>query len=257
MSTMNTMPESQQVPDDWVLRQPVYGCGFGEAIRRFFIKYADFTGRASRSEYWFAQLFLIIAGMITSAVNGFILTGTTFGSHDNPMIGIWMIVYVAWALAIIIPQYALLTRRFHDINKSGKWVIVFAVGGIGGTILTIIGFFAAASSFIAFADATTSSLEPSAGSGGLILAGIVLMLASGITSFIFTLLKSDPAGMRFDKYVNHPLYQQSVQAQVQQYPTGTADNTVDNAYMRQQAMSYQDLNANVGNDNHPSVPPMA
>src|SRR6185312_8282818 len=42
------------------LDQPLYGASFGQAIKRFFTKYATFSGRASRSEYWWVQLFNFI-----------------------------------------------------------------------------------------------------------------------------------------------------------------------------------------------------
>jgi hypothetical protein len=57
---MSTTLTAEQVPLD----KPLYGATFGQAISRFFKKYATFSGRASRSEYWW----WVLASAIISAV---------------------------------------------------------------------------------------------------------------------------------------------------------------------------------------------
>ena len=49
-------------PDE--LRRPLYGASFGQAVKRFFKNYANFKGRASRSEYWWAMLFLFLLQIV-------------------------------------------------------------------------------------------------------------------------------------------------------------------------------------------------
>ena len=46
------------------LSQPLYGASIGQAITRFFKKYATFSGRASRSEYWWVYLMNSVIGMV-------------------------------------------------------------------------------------------------------------------------------------------------------------------------------------------------
>ena len=55
-------PRGAASPDD--LSLPLYGATFGQAVKRFFKNYVKFSGRASRSEFWFAYLFTILVGII-------------------------------------------------------------------------------------------------------------------------------------------------------------------------------------------------
>ena len=57
--------------DALILSRPLYGANFGQAVGRFFRKYATFTGRASRSEFWWVRLFLVLHGS-----NGVTILGT-------------------------------------------------------------------------------------------------------------------------------------------------------------------------------------
>ncbi|HUY07634.1 MAG TPA: DUF805 domain-containing protein [Acidimicrobiales bacterium] len=75
----------------------------GDAITSCFKKYATFTGRASRSEYWYFFLFYFIVEIFTSrlGVIGLLID-----------LGIW------------IPLAAAAVRRLHDAGKSGWWIIL-------------------------------------------------------------------------------------------------------------------------------------
>ena len=85
---------------------------FGDAIKACFSKYATFSGRANRSEYWYFYLLSFIVGLI-------------------PFIG-----YVA-GLALIIPSLAVAVRRLHDIGKSG-WNLLLCLIPLVGAIILII-----------------------------------------------------------------------------------------------------------------------
>lgn len=83
---------------------------FGTAVRLFFKKYATFTGRATRAEYWWAMLFLFLVGMVLSWL----------GSFGSILSGIF-------SLACILPQLSISCRRLHDSGLSG-WVLgIFAI----------------------------------------------------------------------------------------------------------------------------------
>jgi uncharacterized membrane protein YhaH (DUF805 family) len=75
---------------------------FGDAIGTCWNSYANFHGRASRSEYWWFYLFVFIFSCI-------------------PLIGLASII-------LVIPQLAVTARRLHDINRSGWWVLLWFTG---------------------------------------------------------------------------------------------------------------------------------
>ena len=79
---------------------------FGEAIKVCFQKYATFSGRARRSEYWYFYLFTFLVSLVLDCI---------------PLLGALSFV---WWLAQLIPSLAVTVRRFHDIGKSG-WNYLF------------------------------------------------------------------------------------------------------------------------------------
>lgn len=98
---------------------------FSEAIKSGFNKYCCFTGRASRSEYWWWVLFTFIVGVIVGIVFGDGTTGT--------------IISGLVSLALFLPGLGLGVRRLHDIGRSG-WAILLALIPIVGAIILIIWF---------------------------------------------------------------------------------------------------------------------
>ena len=103
----------------------------GWALRPF-KRYATFSGRASRAEFWWFTLFLMIAyfaiwlifvGSLASlaTMESDVSTGA-FGA-----LGAGMIVIVLFWLAVIIPTLAVQARRLHDSNRSGWWLGAYYV----------------------------------------------------------------------------------------------------------------------------------
>lgn len=91
---------------------------FGEAIKVCFQKYVDFNGRASRSEYWYFQLFYLIVYI------GTLTLGAAF-ADVAPFISISVIViYFIFIFAAFLPALAVTVRRFHDIGQSGLWLLL-------------------------------------------------------------------------------------------------------------------------------------
>ncbi len=79
-------------------------------------KYAVFTGRARRSEYWYFILF--------NFLNSFILSYTDiiFGMYDEETgYGVLSTIY---ALAVLVPGIAVAIRRMHDVGKSGWFMLI-------------------------------------------------------------------------------------------------------------------------------------
>lgn len=86
--------------------------GFGQAIAACFGKYAVFSGRARRAEYWWFYLFTIL---LTIPAN--ILDAAMQRRRDD--IGVFGTLV---ALVLLLPQLAVIVRRLHDTNRSGWWI---------------------------------------------------------------------------------------------------------------------------------------
>ena len=80
-----------------------------------FRKYAVFSGRASRTEYWMFFLWYLIIGCILAYIEGFL--GIAFEREDS-------VLTLMYLLVGFIPWIALSVRRLHDINMSGFWLLL-------------------------------------------------------------------------------------------------------------------------------------
>jgi len=92
-------------------------------------KYAVFSGRARRKEYWFFALFNLIITIIIAVIDNVI---GTFDAQTG--IGILGIIY---ALAVFLPAIAVTVRRFHDIGRSGWWLLIIFIPLIGAIVLLV------------------------------------------------------------------------------------------------------------------------
>jgi uncharacterized membrane protein YhaH (DUF805 family) len=95
---------------------------FGEAISDGLSKYATFSGRSSRSAYWWFFLFYILAFVGASIIDAAIKTPVLTGLA---------------ALALFLPSLAVLVRRLHDTDRSGWWVLISFVPLVGYIILIV------------------------------------------------------------------------------------------------------------------------
>lgn len=97
-----------------------------------FQKYADFNGRARRSEYWYFTLMNIII-MIPLYILAII-----FFLNEMTVLGIAFIgLYVIYALGSFIPSLAAIVRRLHDIGKSG-WMFCVSFIPLAGPIWLLV-----------------------------------------------------------------------------------------------------------------------
>lgn len=87
---------------------------FGQAISSCFAKYATFSGRASRSEFWWFMLFEVIVLGVTS------MFSTT--------------LYGIAALVFLLPVLAVGARRLHDTGRTGWWQLL-SLTVIGSLVL--------------------------------------------------------------------------------------------------------------------------
>lgn len=86
-------------------------------------KYAVFTGRARRTEYWMFALFYVIGGVITSFVDVALGTYSEAGSVG--------VINTLFLLVLFVPSLAVTVRRLHDTGRSGTWIFIGLIPLVG------------------------------------------------------------------------------------------------------------------------------
>lgn len=95
---------------------------FVQAIKTCFSKYANFNGRARRSEYWYFVLFYGIVGAVASAI--------------DQAIGAQIVATIV-SLAFLLPNLAVEIRRLHDIGKKWTWILINLIPVVGQIIMIV------------------------------------------------------------------------------------------------------------------------
>jgi uncharacterized membrane protein YhaH (DUF805 family) len=101
-------------------------------------RYADFSGRSCRREYWMFTLLSVVVA--TVAVFVMIAGGVPGTDGDGtPGAGFWLgaALIVIWGLASIIPSIAVQVRRFHDQDRSGWMILLGFIPYVGSLIVFI------------------------------------------------------------------------------------------------------------------------
>src|SRR6201999_2195577 len=107
---------------------------FGAAVSTCFRKYADFKGRASRPEFWFWQLFVLLTILAIAVVGGIIAA-----INPNVGLGIMLVGMLIAALGFLVPGLAVTVRRLHDSDKSGWFILLTFIPFLAiGTICLIV-----------------------------------------------------------------------------------------------------------------------
>lgn len=142
-------------------------------------KYAQFSGRSRRKEFWMYILFVFIVTILLSIVDAmFGLGGSTYSSSALPngatgyggSAGVnGGLLAGLFALATLIPSLAVQVRRLHDTNRSGWWIVMPLVPYLAGAVLMIGG-----------ALGGLGSGGMNAASGGAFAVGAVLMFVGFI-----------------------------------------------------------------------------
>src|SRR5919112_3712826 len=92
-------------------------------------KYAVFSGRARRMEYWYFVLFNLIVAIVLALIDT--LLGTTTGVSS------FGILSGLYSLAVLIPTLAVLVRRLHDIDRTGWWIFINLIPVVGTIVLLV------------------------------------------------------------------------------------------------------------------------
>jgi uncharacterized membrane protein YhaH (DUF805 family) len=105
------------VRNDSFKQTPYSTMNFQDAIKTCYSKYADFKGTATRSEYWWFVLFIVLgsaaAATISQAFSGL------------------------FSLAVFLPSIAAATRRLHETDRSGWWQLIGLVPLVGWIVLIV------------------------------------------------------------------------------------------------------------------------
>jgi uncharacterized membrane protein YhaH (DUF805 family) len=92
-------------------------------------KYAVFSGRSRRTEFWYFVLFNIIVTIVLSLID------TLLGTF-NILRGVGLLSGI-YGLAVLIPTLAVIVRRLHDVDRSGWWILIGLIPLIGAIVLLV------------------------------------------------------------------------------------------------------------------------
>lgn len=99
-----------------------------------FKRYADFSGRSQRMEYWMFTLLYIVVITVTILLAGGI---EAIGSGAGIFGSVSLILLAAFFIVSLIPSIAVTVRRLHDQDKSGWWYLISFIPYLGGLVLFI------------------------------------------------------------------------------------------------------------------------
>lgn len=181
------MTSTQALVSPPALGQPLYGASPGSSVRRFWLKYATFTGRASRAEYWWVWL---VNGLISAVVLVItlliesVLTGQSWLHLWEAASPVADALQSVWLAATAVPTFAVSMRRLHDTNRSGWWCLLL-VPVLATNVWSIV------------ADLSPSLLRLTIGAGGTAVQ--LVFTAASILLLVFLVSGPKPGGERFDR----------------------------------------------------------
>ena len=146
---------------------------FSESIKTCFGKYVDFSGRASRSEYWWFTLFSIISQIVLNFI---------------PFVG-WI-----FSLALLLPSLSATARRLHDTDRTAWWMLLYLVPvlslmAISIMIIVLIG--------ISLSDSGEETVVAWGIFGIIIIFLIISSIVSAIVLLIFLVLAGTEGPNRY------------------------------------------------------------
>jgi len=109
------------------------------AFRTCLKRYCQFSGRASRSEFWFfvlAEFLLYLVYEVLGFLVGFVLASA--GDVGLIVAGAVCVIFIIIMLALILPYLSVLVRRLHDTGRSGWWFFISWIPFIGSIWLLVL-----------------------------------------------------------------------------------------------------------------------
>ena len=163
-------------------------------------RYAEFSGRSRRMEYWMFQLFMFLVYIVMLVLMMVVGGSAAMAGGDPGAIaaagGAALIIfglYALFALAMFIPSLAVAVRRLHDTNRSGWWILAPLTGYV----------------VMAIGAAMVAASPDNAGLGGILaMVGAIAVLGLGLTVLVFLFLEGtrgpnkhgpDPKGEALDQ----------------------------------------------------------
>ena len=144
--------------------------------KRPFEKYADFSGRAPRAEFWWFVLAVVVAAIVVTIIESIVGLG--------PVLLVYGPLTLLLLAGTFVPMLAAQVRRLHDTNKSGLWLLAFYIPY--GVML-----------------ATLPAVDPNTGAPASLnsaaitgILGLVVMVI-GIVLLVFYVLPSKPGDNRY------------------------------------------------------------
>jgi uncharacterized membrane protein YhaH (DUF805 family) len=142
-------------------------------------RYADFSGRSRRTEFWMWILFQFLIAIafviLLMMLGGAALTAATDPTQMMAVGGVAVILYLIYllvSLAFFIPSLAVTVRRLHDTNRSGWWIMLFW----GPYLLMLVSPFVIASSAATGGDGMAGGALALVASIGLVVGGLTLLV---------------------------------------------------------------------------------
>lgn len=149
--------------------------GYMNAMRRYF----EFSGRSNRSEFWLFVLFTIIILVIAMIIDRLAL------GSEGPGV-----LYFIVALVHLIPGISVSVRRLHDIDRTGLWVLLFA---LAPTLIWVVGLIIMGGSIMMMmggTDASAAAGFATMGMGFMLIGLINLIIA--IVAIVFYVTPGTP-----------------------------------------------------------------
>ena len=143
---------------------------FSDAIRSCFSKYATFSGRASRPEYWWFVLFLFLGGLAARTIDGVLIPA----GGPSAITGLFQ-------LATLLPLLAVGWRRMHDTGRPGWMIFLPMIVSVAFIFFAVVGF------------ATGPNPTPGTATGNtrFVILGLLQLVATGFILWWLT-RPSDP-----------------------------------------------------------------